>query len=123
MDHQQQLANAIREKTSVQDALPLAATVQLLNENSTHTLDFDASHLLLTASPSSQLSETTKSYLYRLAKDAQDAAYSIGCSSVLVGQGNEGDDTGDVAFWLGEGEYGAAENVLRALGLGGEVNA
>ncbi|KAF8197952.1 hypothetical protein BJ912DRAFT_952636 [Pholiota molesta] len=112
-----ELASTIREKTTVQDAAPLAATAQLLCGASTKQLTFDAAHLVLY--PSDAPSEAIARYLYQLAKDAQDAAYSRACSSILAGEGSEGDDTGDVAFWLGEGDFSSPGKVLEALGLSG----
>lgn len=117
MDMMNELARTIREKTTVQDAAPLAATAQLLCEASTQELTFDAAHLVLC--PSVAPSEAIRRYLYQLAKDAQDAAYSRACSSILAGEGSEGDDTGDVAFWLGEGDFTSPGKVLEALGLSG----
>ncbi|KAF8647174.1 hypothetical protein AX16_007003 [Volvariella volvacea WC 439] len=59
--------------------------------------------------------------LYDLVIASEDAAVSLSCSSILAGQGNESDDTGDVAVWLGDGEYGPghASDVLKRLGLSG----
>ncbi|KAF9484465.1 hypothetical protein BDN70DRAFT_928341 [Pholiota conissans] len=111
------LATTIREKTTVLDALPLAATAKLLCRASTKELQFDPEHLVLYSS--TPPSETTARYLYALAKSAQDGAYALACSSILVGTSNESDDTGDVAFWLGVGDFASASKVLEALGLSG----
>lgn len=107
----------IRDNTKVQDPAPIAATVDILRSAALRTLEFDAEHLLLIAA--TRPSASTASYLYRLAKAAQDSAYARACSSLLAGEGSESDDTGDVAFWLGEGDYGAPDKVLRALGVSG----
>lgn len=58
-------------------------------------------------------------YFGELAILANKAAESLACSSILAGQGSESDDTGDVALWLGEGDYGQGKeyNVLRVLEL------
>ncbi|KAF9451263.1 hypothetical protein P691DRAFT_808253 [Macrolepiota fuliginosa MF-IS2] len=63
--------------------------------------------------------ERTLRYLGELAVLANVAAESLACSSVLAGQGSESDDTGDVALWLGKGDYGPGNehNVLRVLEL------
>jgi len=106
----------IQATTSVVDAQVLAATAELLIARSSRKLDFKPSRLLLFSS--SQPSEQAQIYLYHLAKDAQAEAFSLSCSSILVGQGNESDEHSDVAFWLGKGEFGVAENVLHALGFG-----
>jgi len=113
------LDEQIQATTSVADAQVLAATAELLISQSSRKLDFKASRLLLFSS--SQPSEQAQMYLYQLAKDAQAEAFSLLCSSLLVGQGNESDEYGDVAFWVGKGEFGVAENVLHALGIAGEV--
>jgi hypothetical protein len=101
---------------AVADAQVLAATVELLIARSSRKLDFNPSRPLLFSS--SQPSEEAQIYLSNLAKDAQAEAFSLSCSSILVGQGNESDEYSDVAFWVGKGEFGVAENVLHALGFG-----
>ncbi|KAA1474261.1 hypothetical protein DENSPDRAFT_746570, partial [Dentipellis sp. KUC8613] len=52
---------------------------------------------------------------------ANNAAAANACGSVLAGHTSEGDEFGDVALWLGEGEFGAGheEDVLRTLDLAG----
>ncbi|KAL1756404.1 hypothetical protein FB107DRAFT_273912 [Schizophyllum commune] len=72
-----------------------------------------------TAQSSSLPDETTQNYLYSLAKDAEEAAVSQSCSSILAGLGSESDDFGDVAVWLGQGEYGRGHEVdaLKRLGF------
>jgi hypothetical protein len=111
--------NKFSSLTSVVDAQPLAATVEFLTAQSSRKLCFKPSRLLL--SSSAQPSEQAQNYLYQIAKDAQAAAFRLSCSSILVGQGNESDENSDVAFWVGQGEFEAAENVLQALGLWGWV--
>lgn len=81
------------------------------------------SQYLLLLPPSAQAIKPPGSdilqYLYDLALQANKAAESLSCSSILAGQGNESDDTGDVALWLGSGHYGPGQEqaVLRTLGL------
>ena len=72
-----------------------------------------------TAQSSSLPDETTQNYLYSLAKDAEEAAVSQSCSSILAGLGSESDDFGDVAVWLGQGEYGRGHeaDALKRLGF------
>ncbi|TFK44592.1 hypothetical protein BDQ12DRAFT_673252 [Crucibulum laeve] len=57
--------------------------------------------------------------LYQLALSAEAAATSLACSSILLGQTNESDDFGDVAVWLGEGDFrhSNAPNILQKLSL------
>ncbi|KAL1701213.1 hypothetical protein EV121DRAFT_294482 [Schizophyllum commune] len=72
-----------------------------------------------TAQSSSLPDQTTQNYLYSLAKDAEEAAVSQSCSSILAGLGSESDDFGDVAVWLGQGEYGRGHeaDALKRLGF------
>lgn len=60
-----------------------------------------------------------QNYLYDLVIAGEAAAVSVSCSSILAGQGSESDDTGDIAVWLGKGQFGPghAANVLERLGL------
>lgn len=90
------------------DAKAIAATVDLLRGMAGDALKFDASHLTL-------VDENDE--VYQLALKAHSLAMANACSSILAGQGSEGDDTGDVGFYLGEGSYEKAENVLKAIGL------
>ncbi|KAF8160992.1 hypothetical protein B0H34DRAFT_673052 [Crassisporium funariophilum] len=92
-----------------------AATAKLLSDQSTRSCQYDSEALLLL--PNEKPDEKTKGYLNSLAQIAQTAATSQTCSSILLGEGNESDDTGDIAFWLGVGNYVSAGNVLEALGL------
>ncbi|PPQ64989.1 hypothetical protein CVT26_015698 [Gymnopilus dilepis] len=114
--HTNGLADAIQRQTSLskEDAAPIANTVKLLPS----TLDFDASHLLV--HPPAKIPRD-KTPFYHMALAAHDKALSQACSSLLAGPGSESDDTGDVAFWLGEGDFSKAENVLGALGLSGNT--
>ncbi|KAL1748592.1 hypothetical protein HDZ31DRAFT_29305 [Schizophyllum fasciatum] len=72
-----------------------------------------------TAQSSSLPDETVQNYLYSLAKHAEAAAVSQSCSSILAGLGSESDDFGDVAVWLGQGEYGRGHeaDALKRLGF------
>ena len=58
-------------------------------------------------------------YLRDLASTANSTANENSCGSVLVGQGSDTDEFGDICFWLGNGPYGEGHeaNVLRALNL------
>lgn len=105
----------IRDNTEVQDQAAPIATIDILRGAVLRTLEFDADHLLLIAA--THPSASTASYLYRFAKAAQDSTYAHVCSILLAGEGSKSDDTGDVAFWLDEGDYGDADKVLHALGV------
>lgn len=62
-------------------------------------------------------------YLNELAAEANEAAASLFCGSILVGQSNETDEFGDVGMWLGDLEIGPGESepdsgvVVEALSL------
>ncbi|KAG6854059.1 hypothetical protein C0991_011037 [Blastosporella zonata] len=79
---------------------------------------FDPTTLILFA-PSSPPSPTDaiQQYLRRLARAAQSDAVNKSYSSILAGQGSESDDTGDIALWLGTGDFATPDKVLGALGL------
>ncbi|KZT04607.1 uncharacterized protein LAESUDRAFT_727779 [Laetiporus sulphureus 93-53] len=64
-------------------------------------------------------------YIASLTIQANAAAKSLACGSILAGQSSEADEYGDVAFWLGEGDYGVGHEsqVLEALRLEGQLNA
>ncbi|KAF9456628.1 hypothetical protein BDZ94DRAFT_1138199, partial [Collybia nuda] len=79
---------------------------------------FLPARLLLIPPAQSLPHDKIQGYLYELVRAAQVAAEAQACSSILAGIGSESDDTGDAAFWLGEGQFeGQAEEVVRALGL------
>ncbi|KAJ8497157.1 hypothetical protein ONZ51_g694 [Trametes cubensis] len=50
---------------------------------------------------------------------ANAAAASLACGSILAGHASEADEYGDIAFWLGEGEYdkGHELEILQSLAL------
>ena len=58
-------------------------------------------------------------FLRDLASTTNSTANENSCGSVLVGQGSDTDEFGDICFWLGNGPYGQGHeaNVLRALNL------
>ncbi|KAI0029993.1 hypothetical protein K488DRAFT_88186 [Vararia minispora EC-137] len=62
---------------------------------------------------------TTAAFLQSFASAAAKAATAKACGSLLAGHSSESDEFGDVAVWIGKGEYGAGheQDVLRALGL------
>lgn len=124
------LTNAITSQTSLSApaAGPIAATVLMLAEiqslanqgKSIPHASFVPSRLLLLPPAQSLPEEEVQSFLFELARTAQVEAEAQFCSSILAGAGSESDDTGDAAFWLGEGQFdGRVEEVVRALGLDG----
>jgi hypothetical protein len=72
-----------------------------------------------------------KEYVDELAVEANKAAASLYCGSILAGQSSETDEYGDVGVWLGDLEIGpaagkpASEVIVEALSLthwAGEVS-
>ncbi|KAL7281187.1 hypothetical protein ACG7TL_004495 [Trametes sanguinea] len=61
-----------------------------------------------------------RDYLKELTKSVNAAAASLACGSILAGHSSEADEFGDIAFWLGPGEYsqGHERDVLTRLDLG-----
>lgn len=90
-----------------------------LSSNSTSPPSFDSSNLLLIRKGASPPQDKVRGQIKALAEAAEKAATSLACSSILAGQGSEGDDDGDVGIWLGQGDYGEGyeSEVLEALGL------
>ncbi|CDO72769.1 hypothetical protein BN946_scf184994.g22 [Trametes cinnabarina] len=62
---------------------------------------------------------SVQDYLGQLTTSANAAAVSLSCGSILAGHASEADDFGDIAFWLGEGNYGPGHelDVLTRLNL------
>jgi len=94
-------------------------TVEWVKEKSSVALTFDEQNLLLLP-PNAK--PDNRDYFRRLAITVAERAIQEGCSSLLAGGGNETDDTGDVAFYLGSGDFGNVDNVLKAMGLEGQVS-
>ncbi|PCH43838.1 hypothetical protein WOLCODRAFT_26228 [Wolfiporia cocos MD-104 SS10] len=69
--------------------------------------------------------EAIAGYLAGLTAHANVAANSIACGSILAGPSSETDEFGDIAFWLGEGDFGAGHEtqVLEALHLAALLTA
>ncbi|KAI0674832.1 hypothetical protein C8Q78DRAFT_1009138 [Trametes maxima] len=75
------------------------------------------------------LAQSVQHYLRQLSVGANAAAASLFCGSILAGHTSEADEFGDIAFWLGDGDYGAGHEaaILDLLGLnnviseGGEI--
>ncbi|KAJ3574720.1 hypothetical protein NP233_g1576 [Leucocoprinus birnbaumii] len=77
-------------------------------------------HLVLVpAGGPTAIGEGLLDFLRNLCSLANSTAEGFSCSSILAGPGNESDEMGDVAIWLGQGEFGPGNerNVLGALGL------
>lgn len=62
---------------------------------------------------------SVQDYLRQLTIRANAAAASLACGSILAGHASEADEYGDIAFWLGEGEYdkGHELEILQSLAL------
>ncbi|CAA7259264.1 unnamed protein product [Cyclocybe aegerita] len=92
----------------------IAATANRLTEESSKALSFDENAYTLSTEPPQE-----QTFFTQLAETAQNAAFAQSCSSILVGAGNESDETGDLPFWLGSGNYGPgnSKTVLSVLGL------
>nr|VWO97509.1 Phosphatase tensin-type domain-containing protein [Ganoderma boninense] len=60
-----------------------------------------------------------ETFLKQLTRTANAAAASVLCSSILAGHTSDADDFGDVAIYLGPGDFGPRHerDVLRLLGL------
>jgi hypothetical protein len=60
-------------------------------------------------------------YLNELAVEANEAAASLFCGSILAGQSSETDEYGDVGVWLGDVEIGPSKSksevIVDALSL------
>ena len=76
---------------------------------------------LCTLRDDSSTSPNASRFLLQLAATAESAANSLLCSSILAGQGSEGDDYTDIGLFLGKGSYAAPKEVVHAIGLTGEV--
>ena len=85
-----------------------------------HKLASDAGHPFTFAPTKANISPEVETFLKHLTITANAAAASVFCGSVLAGHTSEADDYGDVAFYLGPGDYGPGheQGVLLALGLG-----
>lgn len=104
-------------------AAPTYATLRALAPDA--GLCFALAHLhLVPAHTAAPVPAHAQDALRNLTASAQQAAAAALCGSVLAGGGSEGDEFGDVAFWLGggaQGDYdgaGKEEKVLQTLGLG-----
>ncbi|KDQ57738.1 hypothetical protein JAAARDRAFT_35423 [Jaapia argillacea MUCL 33604] len=83
---------------------------------------FISSNLLLLPAnrlASSSPSPAVQEQLRDLVLSSQEVANSAACGSFVAGQSSESDEFGDVAVWLGEGDFGKGNElrVLEALGL------
>jgi hypothetical protein len=123
-----QVSNAIHAPLSSPVKHAIAATVLSLaeihrafdNDGSLSTFLPDNLLLLPPRTQGAQAPSTDQlQYMCDLTSRAANAAESLSCSSILAGQGSESDYTGDVALWLGEGDYGPGceKNVLALLEL------
>lgn len=63
--------------------------------------------------------QVEREFLAELTQRAAAAALSLACGSILAGRTSESDDYGDVALWLGKGDFGLGREreILDALAL------
>ncbi|KAH8828517.1 hypothetical protein DL96DRAFT_1463829 [Flagelloscypha sp. PMI_526] len=81
---------------------------------------FIPDHLTVIApNASSQPGASALDFLRDLVLSAEKAATSLACSSILLGQTSESDYLGDLAIFLGSGDFGEGheEDVIKTLGL------
>jgi len=90
-----------------------------MSRSKAEDLAFDTEDLVLFRSDSPSFSKQTKEVLTELVRDAQRVAHANYFSNVLVGPSDEGSEGGDVAIWVGVGDYGKGKegSILTALGL------
>ncbi len=71
------------------------------------------------APPNVDVPAEAKAYLKQLTRTANAAAASVLCGSILAGHTSDADDFGDVAIYLGPGNFGPGheQGVLQLLGL------
>lgn len=64
--------------------------------------------------------QSVQDYLKELTISANASAASLACGSILAGHASEADEFGDIALWLGNGEYsqGHERDVLTRLDTG-----
>jgi len=102
------------------DLMPIQTTARLLMSRSqAEDLTFDAEDLVLFRSDLPHFSKQSKEVLTELVRNAQRVAHANYFANVLVGPSDEGSEGGDVAIWLGIGDFGKGKegNILTALGL------
>ncbi|KAG6908386.1 hypothetical protein DXG01_004815 [Tephrocybe rancida] len=109
-------------------ALMIGEIQSFVDDNSPRSTFDPTSLILFPPSSPPPPTDPIQQYLLRLVRAAQADATDIACSSILAGQGSESDDTGDIAVWLGDGNFATPDGVLEALGLsdwaaGGEIAA
>ncbi|KAI0727403.1 hypothetical protein C8Q72DRAFT_840812, partial [Fomitopsis betulina] len=63
--------------------------------------------------------QVEREFLAELTQRAAAAALSLACGSILAGRTSESDEYGDVALWLGKGDFGLGREreILDALAL------
>ncbi|KAH9830753.1 uncharacterized protein C8Q71DRAFT_320891 [Rhodofomes roseus] len=96
-----------------------AATASALYGNSPPYLDVDNKGTPVLFPRDRSSTDVDVGYLSNLTLRAGAAASSLACGSILAGPNSESDDYGDVAFSLGQGDFGAGQElgILDALGL------
>lgn len=100
------------------------ATIKTLLTLAGSNLESDADSESFALTPStvdpSEIPASREAYLKRLSQNANAAAASLFCGSILAGHTSEADEYGDVAIALGHGTFGPGHelDVINALGLG-----
>jgi len=97
----------------------VSATPSTLYAQSAETQHSGATPSAILAQSASAPPSKVEDYLVGLTTKANAAANALFCGSILAGRSSESDEFGDVAFWLGEGQYeqGHERGILLALGL------
>jgi hypothetical protein len=93
-----------------------AAISKTISTICSESLSYQLPRRILSLAPANE--EITK-YLENLTTQANEAASSLACGSILAGQSSESDEFADVGFWIGSGDYGQGNeiNALQALKL------
>ncbi|EJF57735.1 hypothetical protein DICSQDRAFT_182982 [Dichomitus squalens LYAD-421 SS1] len=107
-------------KSPYADTADAAATRKSISTLLGHfELGSDAGPPFAFAPTKPDISPEIEDFLKQLTVAANAAAASGFCGSILAGHTSEADDYGDVAFYLGPGDYGPGheQDVLRSLGI------
>ncbi|KAH9924411.1 uncharacterized protein B0H18DRAFT_1119946 [Fomitopsis serialis] len=96
-----------------------AATASAVYGNSPPYIDVDNTDTPVLVLRDQSSNSVDVGFLSSLTLRAGAAASSLACGSILAGQNSESDEYGDVAFWLGRGDFGTGHepDIIDALGL------
>jgi hypothetical protein len=92
----------------------ISNTISTLYSDSQPILTNQSSPRILCLAPAD---DEIVEFLQKLTTQANDAASSLACGSILAGHSSESDEFGDIAFHIGSGDYaqGNEMKVLQAL--------